>query len=92
MKATPEQVWDVLADGWLYPRGRGSDPDARGRRPLAGAGARLHHSVGSWPPLIDDTDQVLECRPPGPPARARAWPGGEAEVTLHLEPHAGGTT
>jgi len=19
IKATPEQVWDVLADGWLYP-------------------------------------------------------------------------
>lgn len=84
--ATPEQVWEVLSDGWLYPlwvvgatRMREVDdtwPDA---------GSRLHHSVGTWPVVIDDTTEVLECHP-GSFLRlqARAWPGGEAEVTISL--------
>jgi uncharacterized protein YndB with AHSA1/START domain len=85
---TPEHVWDVLMDGWLYPlwvvgatRMREVDtswPDV---------GARLHHSVGTWPLVVDDTTSVVACTPPSMLAlRARAWPGGEADVVLHLEP------
>ena len=93
MKATPDQVWDVLADGWLYPLwvvGASRMREVDDHWPQEGA--KLHHSVGSWPVLLDDDTEVLECRPPSSLAlRARAWPGGEAHVTLRLEPHADGT-
>jgi uncharacterized protein YndB with AHSA1/START domain len=91
--ATPEQVWQVLADGWLYPlwvvgaiRMREVD------RHWPAVGARLHHSVGVWPLVIDDHTEVLAATPPSLlRLRARAWPTGEAHVELRLEPEDGGT-
>ncbi len=88
VNARPPDVWAVLANGWLYPswvvgasrmRKVGADwPDV---------GAELHHSVGTWPLLIDDTTTVLVSRPPHLlRLRARAWPGGEAEVELQQQP------
>lgn len=88
MHATPDQVWDVLADGWLYPvwvvgasRMREVD-DA-----WPAVGSRLHHSVGVWPALLDDVTEVLEAEP-GRHLRVRAhgWPAGEAEVDITLLP------
>ncbi|HET7068166.1 MAG TPA: SRPBCC family protein [Nocardioides sp.] len=87
MDATPDQVWKVLADGWLYPcwvvgATRMRDVEADWPAP----GAKLHHSVGVWPATIDDDTEVVESvaghllR-----LRARAWPAGEAEVVLHIE-------
>ena len=86
--ATPEQVWAVLADGWLYPlfvvgasRMRDVDDD------WPAVGARLHHSVGTWPLLIDDTTEVLEVEPGRRLVLlARGWPAGEANVEFTLEP------
>lgn len=88
VKASADQVWKVLADGWLYPlfvvgasRMRDVDED------WPAEGSRLHHSVGTWPLLIDDTTSVVECDPPTRlRLRARAWPAGEADVTFRLEP------
>ena len=55
-------------------------------------GSRLHHSVGVWPLTIDDTTEVLEVAPPSLlRLRARAWPGGEADVELRVEPVEDGT-
>ena len=91
--ATPDQVWSVLADGWLYPlwvvgASRMREVDAEWPEP----GARLHHSVGTWPLLIDDTTEVVESNPGVTlTLRARAWPSGEAGVTLHLRPNGTGT-
>ena len=93
MRATPEDVWKVLADGWLYPlwvvgatRMREVDDH------WPSEGAELHHSVGTWPLILDDTTAVLESRPPTLLAlEARAWPTGKAVVRLRLEPHAEGT-
>jgi uncharacterized protein YndB with AHSA1/START domain len=93
IKTTPERVWDVLCDGWLYPlwvvgasRMREVDED------WPAVGTKLHHSVGTWPVLIDDNTEVLECEPRQLLVlRARAWPTGEAEVRLNLEPHGSGT-
>ena len=88
VEATPEQVWSVLADGWLYPlfvvgaaRMRDVDED------WPAVGSRLHHSVGSWPVMVDDTTEVLEVDE----GRrllllARAWPAGQAHVEISLEP------
>ena len=91
--ATPDQVWAILADGWLYPlwvvgasRMREVDGDWPER------GARLHHSVGTWPVLLNDTTEVVDANPGVRlDLRSRAWPSGEAAVALHLRPNGGGT-
>lgn len=88
MEATAEQVWEVLADGWLYAqfvvgasRMRDVDPH------WPAAGARLHHSVGVWPAILDDTTSVEEVAVGEMiRLRARGWPAGEASVTLTLRP------
>jgi hypothetical protein len=88
VQATPEQVWEVLSDGWLYPLwvvGASRMREVDDTWPEVGA--RLHHSVGAWPALIDDYTEVEECRPLRMlQLRARAWPAGEAGVVLRLEP------
>ncbi|NHC24566.1 SRPBCC family protein [Nocardioides sp. IC4_145] len=84
--ATPEQVWEVLCDGWLYPlwvvgASRMRDVDEHWPQ----VGAKLHHSVGTWPLLIDDNTEVLEARPPSLlELKARGWPAGTARVRLRL--------
>lgn len=86
--ASADQVWSVLADGWLYPlfvvgasRMRDVDDD------WPAVGAALHHSVGTWPVLIDDRTTVEACDAPKRLVlRARAWPTGEADVTFRLSP------
>jgi len=86
--ATPEKVWKVLSDGWLYPvwvvgasRMREVDDE------WPAVGSRLHHSVGVWPALIDDYTEVLESVPNRLLSlRARAWPVGEAGVIIRLQP------
>ena len=86
MAATPEQVWEVLADGWLYPlwvvgASRMREVDSTWPE----VGSQLHHSVGTWPLLIDDITEVVECHPGAHLVlHAHAWPGGRAEVTLQL--------
>jgi uncharacterized protein YndB with AHSA1/START domain len=85
-------VWAVLADGWLYPswvvgasRMRAVDPA------WPGVGAQLHHSVGTWPLLLNDTTTVLACVPKRELVlRARGWPMGEAEIRVTLEERAEG--
>lgn len=85
--ATPEQVWAVLSDGWVYPlwvvgaaRIRAVD-DA-----WPAVGSRLHHSVGLWPLLLDDDTEVLETTPRSMTLRARAWPVGTARVVISWRP------
>jgi uncharacterized protein YndB with AHSA1/START domain len=89
----PDQVWAVLADGWLYPlwvvgatRMREVDRD------WPEVGARLHHSAGVWPAVVDDTTEVLEVVPGSMlRLRARGWPAGEAEVVITLSAQGAGT-
>lgn len=88
INAAPDQVWAVLADGWLYPLwvvGASRIRDVTESWPAVGA--KIHHSVGVWPALIDDHTRVLEALP-GRSLRlkARAWPAGEAEVLITLNP------
>lgn len=95
INASSEALWDVLSDGWLYPlwvvgasRMRSVD-DAWPQ-----VGAKLHHSVGVWPGLIDDDTEVLEAEHGRRILlRAKGWPMGEAEVLIELEADvdAGGT-
>ena len=88
ISATPEQVWAVLADGWLYPLfvvGAARMREVDDGWPAVGA--RLHHSVGTWPLLIDDTTEVLEVEEHQRLLLlARGWPAGQAHVEISLHP------
>jgi uncharacterized protein YndB with AHSA1/START domain len=86
--APPSAVWDVLADGWLYPLwvvGASRMREVDDNWPEVGS--QLHHSVGTWPLLIDDSTEVLDATPGMMlQLKARAWPTGEALVTIRLTP------
>lgn len=88
----PQAVFDVLADGWLYPvwvvgAMRMRDVDRRWPRP----GGRLHHSVGIWPIHLDDVTESREWDPPRRAVfRAKGWPIGEAVVAIEAKPVGGG--
>ncbi|WP_134772953.1 SRPBCC family protein [Ornithinimicrobium flavum] len=91
--APPEAVFDVLANGWLFPSwvvGASRMRDVDDAWPSVGA--KLHHSVGAWPALIDDSTSILEWDPPRRAVlQARIWPMGEATVTLQVEPQGEGS-
>lgn len=84
MNCTPDDVFRVLGDGWLYPTwvvgaSRMRDVDEA----WPGPDAELHHSFGIWPALLDDTTVMEEWDPPHRAVmRARGWPVGEARVTI----------
>lgn len=85
--ASSADVWRVIADGWLYSgwvvgASRIRDVDAEWPQ----AGAQLHHSVGAWPLVIDDSTRVTAVEP-GRTLElvARGWPMGEAKVEMTLE-------
>ncbi len=88
MQATSEEVWSVLADGWLYPLwvvGASRMREVDDHWPEVGA--QLHHSVGTWPLLLDDVTEVLEVTPGASVTlQARTRPFGSAEVRIRLEP------
>lgn len=93
VKAPPERIWSVLADGWLYSSwvvGAVRMRDVDGHWPAVGA--RLHHSIGAWPVMIDDTTSVTEVEPGRRLVlQARGWPAGEATVIMTLRPEGDGT-
>jgi hypothetical protein len=87
VEAPVDAVWAVLADGWSYAgwvvgASHIRDVDTGWPKP----GARIHHSVGPWPLVIQDTTEVVRCEP----SRlleldARLWPAGAARITFTLE-------
>ena len=80
-------VWKVMADGWLYSgwvvgASRIRSVDAHWPE----TDARLHHSVGAWPLLINDSTKVTAAEPGRKLEMiARGWPLGEAKVVITLE-------
>ncbi|TFD57554.1 MULTISPECIES: SRPBCC domain-containing protein [unclassified Cryobacterium] len=91
-RCTPEQVFAVLHNGWLYPTwvvgaSRMRDVDTI----WPAVGSRLHHSVGVWPALLDDSTSVLEWQAPRHALlQARGWPIGEAHVSIDIQDHPNG--
>ena len=89
---TAEQVFAVLENGWLYPTwvvgaSRMRDVDAS----WPAVGSRVHHSVGVWPAVLDDTTSVLEWQEPRHAMlKARGWPIGEAYVSIDIQDTASG--
>jgi hypothetical protein len=88
MNCPPDAVFRVLANGWLYPGwvvGASRMRDVEASWPAAGA--RLHHSFGVWPLLIDDSTSSEVWDPPHRTVvKARGWPIGEARVTIDVKP------
>ncbi|MER6596123.1 SRPBCC family protein [Micromonospora purpureochromogenes] len=86
--ASPQQVFDVLADGWTYSDwvvGTVHVRDVDDTWPRVGS--QLHHKAGPWPLSLHDSSTVLACEPPHKMViRAGLWPAGEAIVVFTLEP------
>ena len=84
---SPEQVFAVLDDGWIYPlwvvgASRIRDVDEGWPAP----GTKLYHSFGVWPLVIDDSTEVLEIEPDQRLVlEARGWPVGKARVEITVK-------
>ena len=89
MSCPPQAVFEVLADGWTYAtwvvgasRIRDVDPQ------WPSVGTQIHHSVGAWPLLINDSTTVEEWDPGRSlQLKVRAWPTGEGRVVFDVMPH-----
>jgi hypothetical protein len=92
MACAPQNVFDVLADGWLFPtwvvgasRMRNVDED------WPHPGTQLHHSFGTWPLLVNDETTMLEWDPPRHAVlKPKGWPIGEALVSIDVKPRPNG--
>lgn len=80
--APAADVFAVLTDGWTY--AAWVVGASRVRAVEAGwpqPGFSIHHSVGAWPALIDDTTTVERYEPARYlQLKVRAWPTGEGRV------------
>jgi len=92
MNCDPEDVFAVLADGWVFPTwvvGASRMRDVDDAWPAEGS--KLHHSFGVWPMVIDDQTTVHEWDPPHRMVmRPAGWPLGEALVTIEAKPRGNG--
>lgn len=92
LDCTPDELFAVLADPWVYPtwvvgasRMRAADTA------YPAPGAKLHHSIGVWPFVLDD-ETVIEVW--APPRRmvltAKTRPAGEERVIIEVKPRGAG--
>jgi uncharacterized protein YndB with AHSA1/START domain len=86
VRASRQQIWDAMADGWTYSqwvvgnsRTRAVDPN------WPQPGSAIKHSIGVWPLVISDQTVVESCTP-GEELVLRAGLGrlGAARITLRL--------
>jgi len=92
LKSSPEAVFAVLADGWLYSNWVVGASHMRAVDPAWPAvGSKLHHASGVWP-LVTRDESVVEEVVPNQRLVLRAKGGvlGEARVVIDLAPHEGG--
>lgn len=82
IQASVEDVFAILTDGWTYASwvvGASRIRDVEPGWPQPGHS--IHHSVGVWPLLIDDTTTVEGYEPLRYlELKVRAWPTGEGQV------------
>jgi hypothetical protein len=54
--ASRQRVWDVMADGWTYSQWVVGNSRMRAVDPhWPDAGSTIHHSIGVWPALLNDS-------------------------------------
>lgn len=84
--ASVRAVWDVLADGWTYSQWVVGNSRMRAvDRDWPAPGSRIHHSVGLWPLVVNDTTTVVECAPREQLVLlAKTRPFGAARITIRL--------
>ena len=90
---SPEAVFDVLANGWTYSQWVvGASRIREVSEDWPAEGTEIHHSVGAWPLLIDDTTTVRRSeRPTLLELTVRAWPSGEGVVRITCRPEGADT-
>ncbi|WP_040399672.1 SRPBCC family protein [Cellulomonas massiliensis] len=93
MAAPPRAVLDVLADGWSYAAWVVGTSRIRAvERGFPQPGARIEHSVGVWPLVIDDETVVVAWdAASGIELQARGWPAGEARIRIEVRPRGDGS-
>lgn len=93
IRAAPEEVFAVLADGWRYTNwvvGASHMRAVDGDWPAPGS--TLHHASGLWPVLVRDVT-VVDSVTPGRELVLTARGGliGAAKIRLRLQPEGDGT-
>jgi len=90
--AAPEAVFRVLRDPWTYPSWVVGASRARAvEGPWPEPGAKLHHSFGLWPLVIDDLTEVREWDEPRHAVlEAHGGPIGIARVQFDVKVRRGG--
>lgn len=85
---TPDRVFAVLADGWVYSGwvvGASHVRNVDGNWPAVGA--RVHHTVGPWPFVVRDVTTVLSVEPDRRlELDAGIWAVGSARIVVTLTP------
>ncbi len=85
--ASPEKVFEVLSDGWLYGLwvvGASQIRDVDAAWPAVGS--CIHHSIGVWPLVLSDETEVVEIdRPRRLVLSTKARPLGVAKVTIDVQ-------
>jgi uncharacterized protein YndB with AHSA1/START domain len=92
VRASRQQIWDAMADGWTYSQWVVGNSRTRAVDPSwPQPGSAIKHSVGVWPLVISDQTTVESCTP-GEELVLRAGLGrfGAAQITLRLSDIADG--
>jgi len=91
--ATPQQVWECLADPYSYAQWVSGTAAVTGAdRSWPDIGAELRHRFGPWPLRFADHTTVLACDPPRRLLlRAGARPFGVVRAELRLTDDGAGT-
>jgi uncharacterized protein YndB with AHSA1/START domain len=92
ISASRQRVWDVLADGWTYSGWVVGNSRIRAvDSAWPASGARILHSIGTWPAVIDDETVVQSCTPGEELVLlAKVRPAATARITLRLSDLQGG--
>jgi uncharacterized protein YndB with AHSA1/START domain len=93
VQAPPEDVFAVLANGWLYSGWVVGTSHMRAvESDWPAAGSRLFHATGVWPATLNDETRVEEAQINRRLVMtARGRPIGEARIEITLEPELQGT-
>jgi hypothetical protein len=88
IKATPDRVFAVLADGWTYSDWVVGSAHIRAVDPgYPTPGTAIHHKVGPWPLSVKDKSEVIDCEQDRMLLlRVGLWPWGAGRVRLSLTP------